>query len=962
LKSWKLLPLSLLLVACQQGDDTTKEPASADQADTAKVQSALPDGFELVEKVTRTGDELVIPYEKYRLDNGLTVIIHQDMSDPLAHVDVTYHVGSAREELGKSGFAHFFEHMMFQGSENVADEEHFKIVSESGGTLNGTTNFDRTNYFQTVPANQLEKMLWLEADRMGFLLDAVTQEKFEVQRETVKNERGQRVDNQPYGRLFETLLTTIYPKGHPYSWPTIGWIEDLNRVDVNDLKKFFLRWYGPNNATLTIGGSVDVIETLTLIKKYFGSIPRGPEVAMPEKPAVSLDADRYVSFEDNVNLPMFVAGYPTVHARHKDEAALDLLGEILGQGKTSILYESLVKTRFAVQASVGHACFELSCIFYAQVLPNPASGKTLADMDKAYRDALLAFEKRGVTDDDIIKFRAKAEADLIFGLQSVSGKVSQLAAFETFEKDPNFIGKQLELVRSVTKEDVMRVYNTYIKGQNAAYLSIVPNGKPEMVAKKDTFKAPIRDFVATAGVKESELDLRVAKDDFDRSVQPKAGPNPSVEIPDFWQAELKNKMKVLGAVSDETPTTAIYISLKGGHYNEPKDKAGLARLTASMLNETTQLKSNEEMSLAQQKLGSRINVSSGNGSTNIFISTLSKNLDETIDLALEKLTKPAFLEADLQRLKAQTVQSIKSSRKQPDGLANEAWLQLMYGDTVGGLSSSGLVSTVSTITVDDIKAFYNDYVKPAQAEVIVVTNLEQAQVLKSLGRMEAWTGESKGVAQTFEAPKFDPKTIYMVNKDKAAQSVIRIGKRSITRDFTGEFFKAGLMNFNLGGAFNSRINLNLREDKGYTYGAGGRFGGNKEMGTYSVGASVRADATDKSFIEFVKEISNYHKSGLTADELAFMKNAISQRDARAYETPIAKLRFMGNILTYGLDKSFVDTQADIIKNIKKEELDALAAKHLDIDTMVKLVVGDIAVLKPQFEALGYKVEEVKLAD
>jgi Predicted Zn-dependent peptidases len=231
-----------------------------------------------IEKVEQKGEELVIPYSKYVLPNGLTVIVHEDHSDPIVHVDVTYHVGSAREEIGKSGFAHFFEHMMFQGSDNVADEAHFKIITEAGGTLNGTTNRDRTNYFETVPKNQLEKMLWLEADRMGFFLDAVTQKKFEVQRATVKNERGQNYDNRPYGLVSETASKYLYPYGHPYSWLTIGYVEDLNRVNANDLKNFFLRWYGPNNATLTVGGDVNTQEVLKLAEKYFGSIPRGPEV------------------------------------------------------------------------------------------------------------------------------------------------------------------------------------------------------------------------------------------------------------------------------------------------------------------------------------------------------------------------------------------------------------------------------------------------------------------------------------------------------------------------------------------------------------------------------------------------------------------------------------------------------------------------------------------------------------
>src|SRR5687767_4825347 len=266
-----------------------------------------------VEKVTKKGNEVVIPYEKYVLSNGLTLIIHEDHSDPVAHVDVTYHVGSAREEIGKSGFAHFFEHMMFQGSDHVGDEQHFKIVTESGGTLNGSTNRDRTNYFQTVPNNQLEKMLWLEADRMGFLLDAVTQPKFEVQRSTVKNERGQNYDNRPYGLVFENISKNMYPYGHPYSWLTIGYVEDLDRVNVNDLKNFFLRWYGPNNSTLTVAGDVKPAEVVKLVEKYFGSIPRGPEVKNMKLPAPVLEKDRFVTLPDNyAKLPLLSITYPTV--------------------------------------------------------------------------------------------------------------------------------------------------------------------------------------------------------------------------------------------------------------------------------------------------------------------------------------------------------------------------------------------------------------------------------------------------------------------------------------------------------------------------------------------------------------------------------------------------------------------------------------------------------------------------
>ena len=384
----------------------------------------------LIEKVTKNGSELIIPYEKYKLANGLTLVIHEDHSDPVIHVDVTYHVGSAREEIGKSGFAHFFEHIMFQGSDHVGDEQHFKIVTDAGGTLNGSTNRDRTNYYETVPSNQLEKMLWLEADRMGFLLDAVTQKKFEIQRSTVKNERGQNYDNRPYGLAGEIASKNLYPYGHPYSWLTIGYVEDLNRVDVNDLKNFFLRWYGPNNATLTIGGDVKPAEVVKLVEKYFGSIPSGPKVEPVKLAPVQFDQSRYVSYVYNyARTPQLRIVYPTVPQYHPDMAALACLSQVLGGGggggrggggggsRNSVFYQLIIKEQKALQASANSGMSELAGEFTVSITPYP--GKSLKEMEELIKSALAEFEKRGVTDEDIEKFKGAYESGAINGLASV---------------------------------------------------------------------------------------------------------------------------------------------------------------------------------------------------------------------------------------------------------------------------------------------------------------------------------------------------------------------------------------------------------------------------------------------------------------------------------------------------------------------------------------------------------------
>ena len=385
----------------------------------------VPAGIKLVEKVEASKDGISIPYEKYQMDNGLTIIIHEDHSDPIVHVDVTYHVGSAREEPLRSGFAHFFEHMMFQGSDNVADEEHFKTVSESGGTLNGTTNKDRTNYFETLPSNQLERALWLEADRMGFLLDAVTQEKFEVQRATVKNERGQSYDNRPYGLVGEKVMQAMYPQDHPYHWPTIGYLEDLDAANVEDLKRFFLRWYGPNNAALTVAGDVEPAVVLKLAKKYFGTIPRGAEVENQKVEKITLKEDKYISYADQIRFPLIQFSYPTVPNYHPDEAPLDVLSDILGGSENSLFYKNFQKSQIAIQASVFHPCQELAGMFQLTVLPFP--GKTLEEMEDRIRETLVEFEKRGVNEDDLKRYKSTTESQVISSLETVSGKATQLA-------------------------------------------------------------------------------------------------------------------------------------------------------------------------------------------------------------------------------------------------------------------------------------------------------------------------------------------------------------------------------------------------------------------------------------------------------------------------------------------------------------------------------------------------------
>ena len=562
IKKLIFLLLVALLTACEQAPSEAVPQTSA-----VSDGPSLPDGVTLVEEFTGHDDGFSITYSKYLLDNGLTVVLHEDHSDPMVHVDVTYHVGSAREEPDRSGFAHFFEHMMFEGSANVGRSEFSKTISNAGGSLNGTTNSDRTNYYETMPINQLETALWLEADRMGLLLEAVTQEQFDVQRAAVKNERGQRVDNRPYGRTSETMMKNMYPADHPYSWPVIGWIEDLDAAELDDLKRFFLRWYGPNNATLTIGGDIDQEKTLEWISRYFGPIPRGPETENLEPRPGSLEEDRYVTLEDNIHLPAIAMLFPTVYYRHPDEAPLDAATKIIGMGRASLLYQRLVQTGRAVSAYVSHACRELACEMMFVVIQNPASGETLTEMEEAIRATLREFAERGVNDDDLQKFIAGFESGQVFGMQSVAGKVSNLAYSEVFNGDPKTATDDIERYANVSKDDVVRAFKEYIEDRPAVILSIVPNGQAELAAQPQNF-----DYrsMALAGTDieptvsppkpNTPPELRTWQDDFDRSAQPQPGTNPLVDLPPIWDTELVNGVRLLAV-----PNTAKVGALRNSN-------------------------------------------------------------------------------------------------------------------------------------------------------------------------------------------------------------------------------------------------------------------------------------------------------------------------------------------------------------------------------------------------------------
>ncbi len=949
----------------------------------------LPAQPQLIEKVVpnlsatepaSASSNLTIPYEKWKLPNGLTLIIHEDHSDPVVNVRITYHVGSSRESIGKSGFAHFFEHMMFEGSDHLKDKEHFEIVSKAGGTMNGNTERDVTNYFETLPSNYLETALWLEADRMGFLLDSVTKAKFEIQRSTVKNEKSQNFENQPYALAFEEVLNqALYPSGHPYSWPTIGYTDDLDRVTVDDLKSFFLRWYGPNNAVLAVSGDVNSKDVLALTEKYFGSIPSSPEVKKLRVPAPILANDQYANYIDNVYFPLILMVYPTVPSYHRDEAALDLLASMMGEGNNSIFYKNFVKTEKAVDAGISHSTGELAGEFQIQIFSYPDNefseqptsmedykAKMHANVEKNFNETekkihatIDEFEKSGITDEALQRVKARTEAQIIDQGTSVADKSSLLIHWHTFVGKQFNLSDEYDRYDKVTKDDIVRVFNKYIKDKHAAIVNVYPKDPDS----KDSVKSynPYANAKITEDPQYSGLKYNKAKDSFDRSKRPVEATPKAPVVPAYYTSQMKNGMKVIGTQTTETPTVFLQITMEGGDMVSGTDlkKVGLSQLTAAMMDEGTKNFTTEQFSAELEKLGSSISFNGGARSTTISVNSLVKNLDATLKLLEEELFRPRFDASDFKRVRRQLLESIENEKKVAQATAAKLFNNLIYGNTVFGSYTS--YKNFKKLTLDDVKNYYSQNYSPSVSQLVIVGDISEKDVMPKLDFLTKWQGKEVKLPEFAGFAPIQQTQIYLSHKDDAAQSVIIIGSPGLAFNPTGDFFKCNATNYALGGSFNSRLNLDLREKKAWTYGIYSGFNGSKYPGTFQISASVKRSATDSALKEVMQNVIDYRTGGLKDEEVAFTKSSILNSEALRYESPFQKAGFLSQIIRFNLPKDYTTTQTTVLKDLSKGEMNELAKKYIDPDKMVILVVGNKYLIKDKLEKLGYgKVKEIEL--
>jgi len=655
------------------------------------------------------GDKLTLEFEKYELENGLQVVLHQDKSDPIVSLAIQYGVGSNREKTGRTGFAHLFEHMLFQESENVPQDQFFKKIQDLGGTLNGGTWKDGTIYYEVVPNNALETIMWLESDRMGFLINTVTESAFYNQQEVVQNEKRQRVDNNPYGHTGWVLDKAIYPESHPYNWQVIGELVDLQNATIEDVKEFYDKYYGPNNATLVIAGDFDSKEAKVLIEKYFGEIKRRQEVK-PLKPVrVTLSETKRLYHEDNfARAAQLNMVWPTLEQYTDDAYALDFLGQLLSNGKKAPMYKVLVQDKkLTSRASAYNNSQELAGEFRISITAN--GNNNLADVESAVIESFKKFEEESFTDQDVERIKAGLETSFYNSISSVLGKSFQLAQYNVFAGDPGFITEDIENIKKVTKKDIIRVYNKYIKDKPYVITSFVPKGKLELAANNSKKAAIVEEVIKeNVDVKIADKNNKVEKtpSKFDRSVAPTAGKSPKLNIPESWSVTLENDMKVLGIKQTEIPIVNFSIVIDGGHLLDSFDKNGVANLMTDILMEGTANKTPLQLEEEITLLGASINMFSGNESITIRGNTLVRNFDKTMKLVEEILLEPRWDEEELKRIKTSTINSIKRSSANPNFVARNVSNKLLYGEKhIFAYPISGTVESIEAITMDDLKAF-----------------------------------------------------------------------------------------------------------------------------------------------------------------------------------------------------------------------------------------------------------------
>ena len=869
---------------------------------------------------------VTIAFEKHKLSNGMDVILHEDHTIPLVAVNVWYHVGSKNEEVGRTGFAHLFEHVMFEGTKHH-QRSHFEPLQKAGANLNGSTTTDRTNYWEDVPSNYLELALWLEADRMGFLLDGLDQQKFDVQRDVVKNERRQSYENRPYGMAHHHLQSALFPLPHPYHWMTIGSQEDLDAASLDDVKEFFQRFYGPSNASLAIAGDIDPGQALELANKYFGDLPPADSVPRIGRQDSLLSGRIDIEMRDKVTLPRLYIAWPAPPEGHSDDAPLELYQAVMSDGLSSRLHRSLVyEKQIAQHAFVRYVPSEIAGQLLVQV--TAAEGHSLDEVEAAVEAELENIHRHPPTDEEIARSKNRIEATHFRQLARIGGfggRADQLNHFNIIESDPNLINTSLDRCLAVQREDILRVAGTYV-GDNQVRLRVMP-----------------------------ETPLSAATTVVDRNIMPPPRQEPTFTPPLPTRDRLPNGMGVTVVEQRDMPIVAFGLLLGRGASIDPMELPGLSGLMGDMLPEGAAGKSSQQIANDFEFIGARLSVDNRREYSMVSTETLTKHWSSALEMMGEVVLKPDFPQHELDRLRREHLTDLRRSKDEPNVIAERLIAGLVYPAGSGYAHPiSGTEASVEAITQDDLGVQYRRIFKPETAHLLVVGDVDREEVMR---RAEAvfgsWHGSPSAIVLPDDTDPIDSSAaIYLVDRPGAPQSVIRAVQSLVPRSHP-DYFPLLLANYSFGGQFSARLNQNLRQDKGYSYGYMSTIQWQRHASMLAAGGSVQSNATGESVHETIKEFREVSgERPITAEELANAKDGLLRAYPASFERPASVLGQLVAIEQFDLPDDYFRTVRPSIEAVTLDDIHRVSATHIRPGTLQIMVVGDRASAEGPLSDLG----------
>jgi len=881
--------------------------------------------------------DIEIPYQKYVLPNGLTLLVHEDHKAPIVAVDIWYHVGSKDERPGRTGFAHLFEHLMFTNTENHHDEFFRPLIAVGATKMNGNTWLDRTTYFENVPVNALDTALWLESDRMGHLLGAIDQKKLDEQRGVVQNEKRQG-ENRPYGKVDELISSSTYPTGHPYSWTTIGSMEDLNAASLNDVKEWFKTYYGAANAVLVIAGDVQPEEVRKKVEHYFGDIAAGPVLKRTDAWVAKMTGEKRASLQDRVPQTRIYKTWNIPGYNTRDFTFLQLASEVLATGKNSRLYKRLVYTdqiATAVSASIGP--FEIGSQFQLTATVKP--GGDPAAVERAMDEELARFLKSGPTKEELERIKISEYAAFVRAVERIdgsSGKAAILGESMLYGGSADFYKTSLGWLRNATLADVQGAAKTWLS-DGVFVLTVLPF--PEYHA-------------ATSGA--------------DRSKLPTVGNPVPLALPPLQRATLSNGLKVVLAERHEVPVVQVSLIVDAGHAADSLAKPGTSNLALAMISNGTRTRNALEISARSEELGAQIGAGSTLDTSFISLNAITPELANSLDLFSDILLNPTFPQAELQRLQAQSIAAIQQQKSQPQGIASRLFPKLVYGEGhaySNPFSGIGTEETVKSMTVEELRAFYHRWVRPDNATVLIVgdTTLKQIEPLLEQ-RLSGWKAPADPLPtkQLATVPQPAQPRIFLVNRTAAEQSLLLAVQLAPPRS-DPDNIAFEMVDTVLGGSFISRLNMNLRQDKHWSYGAGTSLISAKGQRPFVVSAMVQTDKTAESMQETVKElrglIGTHHA---TEAEIRAAKDTLVLTLPGSNETSREVASSYADILTYGLPDSYLNEFVGKVDALSAADLQTAATRLIHPDALTWVVVGDLAVIEAPIRKLG--LGEVKVLD